>query len=275
MERCKSLFAFKSRDKALLNMSSSGQAATVGQHLCRNGNDDGVFGTTHWSVVLGARQADFDGAAGAMEALCRNYWYPLYVFIRRRGSDPHEAEDLTQAFFAFLLAKEGLKKVDRAKGRFRTFLLAALTNFLNNEWDKRQALKRGGQCRIVSLNEMAAEDRYRFEPADPLTPERLFERRWALTLLEQALARLKQEYIAEGKAAMFGKLETGLTREVAEGICAEWAAALGMSKGAVKVALHRLRRRFGESLRHEIARTVTSPAEVDDEIRHLFAAIST
>jgi len=224
--------------------------------------------------VLGAGQRDLAGATAALERLCRTYWYPIYAFVRRRGSDQHEAEDLTQAFFAFLLEKDTLKKVDRQKGKFRTFLLAALTNFLNNEWDKRQTLKRGGQRQIISLDEAAAEGLYLREPTDSLTPEKLFERRWASTVVEQVLARLKQEYVEGGKAGLFAKLEPALTGEVGTGVYAGWAAALGTSEGAVKVALHRMRRRFGELLRSEVAHTVSSPEEIDDEIRHLFAAIA-
>ena len=235
----------------------------------------GAFLTTHWSVVLGAGQRDLAGATAALERLCRTYWYPIYAFVRRRGSDPHEAEDLTQAFFALLLEKDTLKKVDRQKGKFRTFLLAALTNFLNNEWDKRQTLKRGGQRQIISLDEAAAEGLYLRELTDSLTPEKLFERRWASTVVEQVLARLKQEYVEGGKAGLFAKLEPALTGETPPGAFGQWAGELSMSEGAVKVALHRLRRRFGEVLRSEIAHTVSSPEEIDDEIRHLFAAIAT
>ena len=234
----------------------------------------GAFLTTHWSVVLGAGQRDLARATAALERLCRIYWYPIYAFVRRRGSDQHEAEDLTQAFFAFLLEKDTLKKVDRQKGKFRTFLLAALTNFLNNEWDKRQTLKRGGQRQIISLDDAAAEGLYLREPTDSLTPEKLFERRWASALIEQVLALLKLEYAAGSKAGLFAKLEPALTGEVGTGVYAGWAAALGTSEGAVKVALHRMRRRFGELLRSEIAHTVSSPEEIDEEIRYLFAAIA-
>jgi len=234
----------------------------------------GTFVTTHWSVVLRVGQDDFAGAIAALERLCRTYWYPIYAFVRRRGSDPHEAEDLTQAFFAYLLEKETLKKVDRQKGKFRTFLLAAVTNFLANEWDKRRTLKRGGQREIISLDEAAAEGLYLRDPAETLTPELLFERRWARALIEQVLALLNLEYAAGGKARLFARLEPALTGEVPEGAFAAWAGELGMSQGAVKVALHRLRRRFGDVLRSEIAHTVSSPEEIDDEIRHLFAAIA-
>ena len=234
----------------------------------------GNFSATHWSIVLASGANDFARATAALERLCRTYWFPIYAFIRRRGSDQHDAEDLAQGFFAYLLEKDTLKKVDRTKGKFRTFLLAALANFLANEWDKSRTLKRGGQRQIISLDETVAEELYRHEAVESLTPEKLFERRWASALIEQVLARLKQEYAAGGKADLFAKLEPALTGETAAGVYAEWAAALGMSEGAVKVALHRLRRRFGEVLRSEIAHTVSSPEEIDDEIRHLFAAIS-
>jgi RNA polymerase sigma factor (sigma-70 family) len=230
--------------------------------------------TTHWSVVLAAGGGDDPRAAVALEQLCRDYWYPIYAFIRRRGSDPHSAEDLTQSFFACLLEKEMLKHVDRQKGKFRSFLLAALTNFLANEWDKRQTLKRGGGRQILSLDEMEAEELYQHEPMDSVTPEKLFERSWAFTLLEQALGRLKEEYTSAGHAELFAKLEPELAREVAPGWHCAMAAQMSMSEGAVKVALHRLRRRFGELLRSEIAHTVCGPEEVDEEVRNLFAAIS-
>jgi RNA polymerase sigma factor (sigma-70 family) len=232
------------------------------------------FTTTNWSVVLELIQTDYGRAAGALESLCSRYWYPVYAFIRRRGSDPHEAKDLTQAFFAHLLENETLKKVDRQKGKFRSFLLTAATNFLTNEWDKRQSLKRGGQYQIVSLDDTEVENLYRQEPVAALTPENLYERRWAFTLLNEVLARLKEEYIAANKMELFAKLEPGLVDEANPGLYADWAVALNMSEGAVRVAVHRLRRRFGELLRSEIARTVATPAEVDEEIRHLFAAIA-
>ena len=244
------------------------------EHFPAGKNQGGAFSTTHWSVVLTAGNNDLAGATTALEQLCRKYWYPIYAFIRRRGSDSHEAEDLTQAFFAHLLAKETLKQVDRQKGKFRSFLLAALTNFLNNEWDKKQTLKRGGRRQIISLDETAAEDRYRHEPADLVTPEKLFERRWALTLLEQVLVRLKQEYTAGGKAELFAKLEPLITGEVTPGLYVELASALEMKEETVRVTLSRTRRRFGELLRNEIAQTVASPSDVEEEIRHLFAAIS-
>lgn len=256
---------FKTMERSEENFFASEDVPVANEHR--------AFSTTHWSVVRTARNSDSPGAAAALEQLCAKYWYPIYVFVRRRGYDFHEAQDLTQAFFAYLLGRQAFNQADRDKGKFRSFLLAALMNFLNNEWDKKQTLKRGGQRQIISLDD-TAEERYQHEPAGHATPETLFERRWALTLMEQVLARLQQEYAAGGKAELFAKLEPCLTAEASPGLYAERAPALGMTEGATRVALHRLRRRFGELLRQEIAQTVASPAEVEDEIRHLFAAIS-
>ena len=255
-------------------MENLNDSSVEGHVPAKAENKHGAFSTTHWSVVLTAGNDNLAGADNALEQLCQKYWYPIYAFVRRRGSDSHEAEDLTQAFFAHLLEKETLKQADRQKGKFRSFLLASLTNFLNNEWRKKQTMKRGGQRQIISLDETVAENRYQLEPAALAEPEKLFERRWALTLLEQVFARLKSEYTASGKAELFAKLEPLITGEITPGLYAELAAALGMKEEAVRVALSRARRRFGEVLRNEIAQTVASPAEVEDEIRHLFAAIS-
>jgi RNA polymerase sigma-70 factor (ECF subfamily) len=167
-----------------------------------------------------------------------------------------------------------LKKLDRQKGKFRSFILAALTNFLNNEWDKRRTLKRGGKVQIVSLDETRAEEMYSHEPVDSWTPEKLFERRWASAVVERVFARLKLEYATAKKSKLFEKLEPGLTREVKQDALAEWAAALAISESAVKIALHRLRRRYGELLREEIAQTVATPDELDEEIRHLCAVMA-
>jgi RNA polymerase sigma factor (sigma-70 family) len=234
----------------------------------------GQFPATHWSLVLSAGAHDGVRAAAALERLCRTYWPPIYAFVRRRGYDQHAAEDLTQDFFAFLLDQQALKKVDRSKGKLRSFLLASLTHFLANEWDKRQTLKRGGRRQILSLDEAQAEGLYLREPVESLTPEKLFERRWATALLGQVLARLKQEHLNAGKAALFTQLEPALTREVPAGWYAASAAHLAMTEGAIKVALHRMRRRFGELLRSEVAHTVSTPEEVDEEIRCLFAAVA-
>lgn len=213
-------------------------------------------------------------AADALEKLCRRYWYPIYAFLRRRGLNRHDAEDLTQSFFAHLLEMDSLAKVDREKGKFRTFLLSALTNYLNNEWEKGQTAKRGGRRQIISLDEAAAEQLYSLELVEPSSPEKLFDRRWASAVVESVLARLREDYRAAGRTDLLAQLEPSLAEEPAAGRYADWAAALGLSEGAVRVALHRLRRRFGELLREEIAQTVASPAEVEEEIRHLFATIA-
>jgi RNA polymerase sigma factor (sigma-70 family) len=233
----------------------------------------GAFLTTHWSLVLAAAQDSPTGEA-ALEQLCQNYWPPVYAFVRRRGSSPADAEDLTQAFFAHLLAKDALAKVERQKGKFRSFLLAALTHFLTNEWAKTQTRKRGGDRQITSLDDDTGEALYRQEPADTLSPERLFDRRWALTLIARALDGLRQEYAAAGKAALFARIEPGLTDEVAPAAYAQWGAELDMNEGAVRVALHRLRRRFGDALRAEVAQAVSRPEEIEEEIRHLLAAVA-
>jgi RNA polymerase sigma-70 factor (ECF subfamily) len=233
------------------------------------------FTATNWTIVLAAGQTDLDRAAGALESICSRYWQPVYVFVRRRGSSPHDAEDLTQAFFAHLLQNEALKTIDRGKGKFRSFLLASLTNFLNNDWQKQKALKRGGQIRTISWDEAEAEDLYQHEPVDQVTPEKLFERRWAFTVMEQVLSRLKSEHQNKpDKQELFEKLSPQLTREIAKGELAEIAAQLQMTEGAVKVALHRLRRRFGELLRSQVAYTVAEPDLVEEEIRHLFSVIA-
>jgi RNA polymerase sigma-70 factor (ECF subfamily) len=231
------------------------------------------FTTTHWSVVLAA--ADTEDAQGreALATLCQVYWYPLYAFVRRQGHSPHDAQDLTQEFFMRLLEKDYLGDVDRSKGKFRSFLLVTLKHFLSKEWARAKTLKRGGGNKLVPLDTLSAEDRYRLEPEDNATPESLFERRWALTLLEQVLTRLSEEYETTGKRAMFEQLQGCLTGDGHLLPYAELAARLGMTEGAVKVAVHRLRHRYRGVLREEIAQTVADPAEIDDEIRQLFAAL--
>ena len=227
------------------------------------------FTTTHWSVVQAAPVS-----ASALETLCCTYWYPLYAYVRRRGHSPEEAEDLTQEFFARLLASKDLSGVDRAKGKFRSFLLAALNHFLANEWDRATAAKRGGDPVLISLDDENAEVRYRMEPAVEVTPEKLFERSWARTLLAQALTRLRAEYAADGKTQQFEQIKRFLTEETGEGGYSSVAIQLNTSTGAVAVAVHRMRQRYRELVRHEIARTVTTPVELEDEIRHLLAALS-
>ncbi len=229
------------------------------------------FTTTRWSVVRNARGTDA-AAQTALSELCGRYWYPLYAFVRREGKSPHDAQDLTQEFFARLIAKDWLDDVAPERGRFRSWLLASLRHFLANEWNRARTQKRGGGASVFSLNETDAEGRYLHEPAEPVSAEQLFERRWALTLLDEVLARLQSEMSAAGKAAHFGALKVALTGGRIDP--AETAALLGISEGAVRVAVHRLRERYRELLRAAVADTVESPAEVEEELRHLFAALS-
>jgi RNA polymerase sigma factor (sigma-70 family) len=228
------------------------------------------FRTTHWSVVLAARH---DEAAGqeALAQLCRVYWYPLYAFVRRRGHDVHEAQDLTQEFLARLIEKRSLNLVAPEKGRFRSFLLASLKNFLVNEWTRSHRQKRGGGQHLISLDEEHAEARYKIEPVDTLTPERIYERTWTATLLDRVLVLLERECAEHGKADLFEELRPLLCGENASASYAEIAARHGISEGAVKMTVLRLRQRYAGLLREQIANTVESPEEIEDEIRHLLA----
>lgn len=235
---------------------------------------DAYFETTHWSVVRAAANADSPRAEAALSQLCRGYWYPVYAYVRRRGHAPHDAQDLTQEFFARLLEKRWLEAVQEERGRFRWFLLSALKRFLANEWNRDHALKRGGGQPVVSLDETTAEGRYQHEIADPATPDKLFDQSWALTLLEGAQNRLRQEYESTGRGVVFDQLKIFLSGDRAPLTLAEAGLPLGMAEGAVKVAVHRLRHRYRECLREEIAQTVASPEEVDEEIRQLFAVFA-
>jgi RNA polymerase sigma-70 factor (ECF subfamily) len=234
---------------------------------------DGNFCTTHWSIVLAAGN-DSTRARHALEKLCQTYWYPLYAFVRRLGHSPHDSEDLVQSFFAQCLEKNYLGAADQAKGRFRSFLLIALKRFLANEWDKARTLKRGRGAPPISLDALTAEQRYALEPAEQLTADRLYERRWALTLLDKVLSRLREEQIAAGRNSAFELLKDSLTAGREGAPYAELAARLGMSEGAVKVAVHRLRQRYRELLEAEIANTVASPEEVAEERRYLLSVLS-
>jgi RNA polymerase sigma-70 factor (ECF subfamily) len=232
------------------------------------------FQTTHWSVVLSASQKDSAHAAEALETLCRTYWYPLYAFVRRKGHSPHDAQDLTQAFFARLLEKNYVAQADRQRGRFRTYLLAALTHFLADEWDKAQRLKRGGDLEIISFDAASAEERYRLEPIDQLDAAKLYERRWVTTLFDKVLARLEQEFRDSGKGKLFDQLKGSLLAEEAGLSYAEVGARLSLTESTVKQTMHRMRRRYRELFREEIAQTVAGPGEVEDELKHLFAVLS-
>lgn len=232
------------------------------------------FATTCWSVVQAAADPSEPGWRDALETLCRDYWYPIYAHFRRKGRDADAAGDLTQAFFTRLIEKNDLRVADESRGRFRSFLLAAAENFLANQHDYDTALKRGGGRAHLSLDLRDAEDRLAFEPADGSTAETEFERRWALSLLERVLDALRAEYAATERGELFEALCPFLPKHEGPSSYAELARRLKMTEAAVKVAVHRLRKRFGKLLRQEIAQTVGEPQEIDDEIRRLFAALS-
>jgi len=228
----------------------------------------GCFVTTHWSVVLTAGRSDTPGAQAALEKLCRVYWHPLYAYVRRCGRSIEDAQDLTQEFFARLLEHHRVGAARPEKGRFRSFLLAGMNRFLSDEWDKARAQKRGGG-KVTFLNLEDAETKLGELAAEALDPEKAFERRWAITLLEQVYQRLAEEYRQDGKAKWFEALRGCLARGGEAARYAELAKGLGMSEGAVKVAVHRLRHRYREVLREVIADTVSGPEEVEDELRYL------
>jgi RNA polymerase sigma-70 factor (ECF subfamily) len=231
-----------------------------------------MFATTRWSLVAAAQDPAAPESRQALADLCTAYWYPVYAYVRRRGHDHHQAQDLTQAFFARLLETNDLADADRTRGRFRSFLLTACQHFLANQHDHANAKKRGGGRSHVALDFADADQRYSHEPAHDDTPERLFDRRWALDLLDRALAELRTEYEESGRGKLFAALKGTLTGGAEEGY-AELARALDMTEGAVKVAVHRLRQRYRDRLRAAIAETVERPEDVDDEVRDLFAAL--
>jgi len=233
-----------------------------------------VFETTQWSVVLAASGDDSPQAREAIEKLCRTYWYPVYAFARKRGHSPDDAQDVTQEFFARVLQKGSLGKARPERGRFRWFLLAALRHFLANEWDKARALKRGGGMRFISLDQAEAEQRYAGELSDEETPERVYERSWGLTVIEQARCRLREEFERMGKSARFESLHRLLPGEDGDVSQAELARQLGMPEGTVRSEVCRFRQRFAESVRVEIAHTVADPADIDAEIQHLMEVVS-
>ena len=222
---------------------------------------------------MAAGNGDSALAADALEQLCRTYWYPLYAFVRRQGHEAHDAEDLTQEFFARFLAKEYFGRADPALGQFRSFLLACLKNFLLEQGRQARRIKRGGGQTVISLDSRSAEERYGSEPMDPMTPEQVYERRWALTLLETVLVRLAEEQSVAGKERVFAQLKDYLWGEAHRTGYAEMAERLGMTEGAVKVTVHRLRRRLRDLLREEVAHTVATDAEIDEELQHLIRAI--
>ncbi len=232
------------------------------------------FVTTHWSVVLSASGPDSPRAAEALEKLCRTYWYPLYACVRRQGFGPADAEDLTQAFFTRILQEHLVAAADPMKGRFRSFLLTRLNHFLGDEWDRLKAQKRGGGQRLIPLDSGTAETRYRLEPVEVRSPDKLFEYRWAVTLLERVFERLRLEYESDGKAALFNELKPCMTQARAAVPYAEAGARLSLSEGALRVAVHRLRQRYRKLLRAEIADTVSGPEEVEEELRYLLRVLA-
>jgi DNA-directed RNA polymerase specialized sigma24 family protein len=241
----------------------------------RDGSAGGKwFTTTHWSIVLAAKQSDALKSQTALEQLCRTYWYPLYAYVRRRGNNPHDAQDLTQGFFARLLEDNFLGRVQSDKGKFRSFLLATMNHFLANEKDRAGAAKRGGGREILSLDAEPAEDRYKFEPSSDVTAEVLYERRWAWTILERALKRLREEFAKAGKAEQFDHLKGFLEGETGSGEYVELAQVMGTTPSSLAVSVHRLRQRYQELVRAEIADTVASPADIEEEMRSLLAALA-
>ena len=242
---------------------------TVSQHP-----SEAWFVTTHWSVVLSARDKASPQSEAALEKLCGAYWCPLYAYVRRQGYSPHDAQDLTQEFLSRLVHKDYLDAVQQEKGRFRTFLLMAIKRFLSDAWDQVRAQKRGGGIRNLSLDATAAEQKYRVEAVEEVTPETIYERHWALTLLDLTMARLRQEFVAAGKTGGFDDLKVFLTEPKGVISHAQVAQRLGLSEGAVRIAVHRLRRRFRELFHAEIAHTVSSPEDIEGEVRYLMSVLS-
>lgn len=241
------------------------------QAVGRVGSDG--FQTTHWSVVLAAGDGAGAAAGSALEVLCKTYWFPLYAYVRRRGYSFHEAQDLTQDFFRHLLEGAGLRSADRSKGRFRAYVIGALNHFLANEWDKAHRLKRGGGREIFSWEGLHPEEQYQHEPSQSLAPEKILDRAWAQVVVAEALKKLRGEAIRENAELRFDALKKFLSNEGGEQSYAAVAESLNLSESAVKSAIHRLRRRFAELFRAEVAQTVASAEEAEAEIRHLFAAL--
>jgi RNA polymerase sigma-70 factor (ECF subfamily) len=246
----------------------AGSDSTEAQNLAC----DPVFATTHWSVIIEARDAESPQAVAALERLCRSYWYPLYAYVRRHGYSPEDAQDLTQGFFARLLARRSLSSAQPELGRFRWFLLCAVKRFLINDRERAAAAKRGGTATQVSFDLCGAEERYHFAAADQETPDKLFDRAWALTVMQAASDHLQEEYRLEGKERVYqvlcpflGGKQTGKTYAAA-------GAELGMSEGAVKVAMHRMRRRYRDLVRQEVAQTISTASNLEEELQSLKAA---
>jgi len=233
-----------------------------------------IFATTRWTVVLAAGRGRTPQADLALEELCRTYWYPLYAYVRRHGHTRADAEDLTQSFFARFLARNYLEGLRSERGKFRAFLLAALKHFLANEWDRANRQKRSGGVTPLSLDWQSGDTRYQIDPADNLSPDKLYDRAWAVTLLERVITRLRDENAAAGKSRLFERLKPFLMVGKSAIPYAQAADALELTEGAVRVAVHRLRRRYRELLREEIGQTLSDPAQVEEEIRALFGAFT-
>ena len=233
---------------------------------------NGRFATTHWSLVVAASKRQLPEGAAALAMLCETYWYPLYAFLRRRGHNATNAQDLTQGFFATLLEKDYLHDADQERGRFRSFLITALRRYVSKQGERQHAIKRGGKLKHFSLDFETGESHYRVEPSHDVTPERLFDRRWALTVLDNALATLRRDYEAAGQAQMFDALKGFLTGEP-QSPYQQVASELNMTEGAVKAAVHRLRKKYRGLIRSGIAQTLADPGDVDDELRSLQAAL--
>ncbi len=233
-----------------------------------------VLAITHWSVVLAAGQSASKAAENALEELCRMYWYPLYAYLRRKGYSEHDAQDLTQGFFEHLIERRTIESVGREKGKFRSFLLSCLNYFLAHERERAGAQKRGGGRELISLNGEEAEQRYRLEPRDERSPERIFEHRWAMTLLDQVLAQLAREFQETGRENLFQKVRPFLVEGKGNGPYRQAADEIGMSEEAFKKAVQRMRRRYSELFRSEIAHTVATKEEVDEELRYLCGVLA-
>jgi len=231
------------------------------------------FQDTHWSLVLAARAGDSVHANAALESLCRGYWYPLYAYVRRCGEMPAEAQDLTQSFFAQFLERDSLRTVSRERGRFRWFLLASLKHFLANKWERNRAQKRGGGRTLIALDALDPEERYALEPVDRLSPDKAYDRFWALNLLEQARTRLREEFADAGRAERFAKLEQFLPGRESVDAYGDLASQFDVTVGAIKADVSRLRRRYGELLRDEVGQTLGTHADLDDELKHLIEVL--
>jgi RNA polymerase sigma factor (sigma-70 family) len=234
----------------------------------------GRFATTHWSVVLAAREGFSPDTQAALEQLCGTYWFPLYAYVRRQGHDSHEAQDLTQEFFLRLLDKQYLRRADAARGRFRTFLLTSLKHFLVNEWEKARTAKRGGGQSVLPCDYGDAERRYLAEPVDDLTTDRIFEKRWAMALVERTLDRLRGEYSAANKLSLFEELKEHVWGGGGDSY-RDLAVRLETTEGALRIAAHRMREHFRRLLREEVAHTAATTEEIDAELRHLISVLRT